>query len=391
MRRDAAMVILHTAHEYPPTVGGVAEVVSQVSVRLTQRGHEVHVASGWGRGLAKEEVLQGVCVHRFDVQGNAVRGMSGEVRRYVEFVEAFLADVLVVHYAPSWPLDALLPHLRELPAAQVFVGHGLARITDPAYRDYFNALGVALRHVDRVVALSALLEEVPFCRQHGITEPSIIPNGVDSNVSVSARRGVRKRWGIGDRPWLVSASNHSGVKGHHRLFEVVRGVRRDLPEATATIIGNPYPAEKWRLGRIGVRGGCWYRCRLQAAVAPAVSLRWNVPRADVISAIQEADVVLIGSSYEGSPLVVLESMAAGTPWVSFDVGCVREHTGGLIVQDSEEMARAVAYLLNDAQASAELGEQGRRRARERHDWEALVQCYEQVYAEAVASKAAKRS
>jgi len=383
------MVILHAAHSYPPEVSGVGEVVAQVSVRLARRGHDVHLATGWPTRTRAAEVLQGVTVHRFAVRGNAVEGMRGEVQRYVEFVRGFAADVLVLHCAQVWTLDALLPHLHKLPAARIFVGHGLSALEHPAYREYFSELGAALRHVDRVVALSPLLEERPFCSEHGLREPVIIANGVNPALWRGASAKVRQRWRIGQRPWLLSVSNHSPVKGHDRLFEVFRQLRREVRDARATIIGDPYPAEKWQLGRIGVRGGCWHRCRLRAAITPGLSLRWNVPRPEVISAIQEADLVMVTSSREASPLVVLESMAAGTPWLSFDVGCVREHVGGVVVRDSEEMASAAAFLLRDAQARSRLGQEGRQRAKERHDWDIIARQYEQVYAEAVTLRAAQ--
>ena len=378
------MVILHAAHSYPPEVSGVAEVVAQVSVRLARRGHEVHVATGRPTRTRAAEVLQGVTVHRFAVRGNAVGGMRGEVQRYVEFVRGFAADVLVMHCAQAWPLDALLPHLAELPAVKVFVGHGFSALGNPAYRDYFEGLGSALRHVARIVTLSPLLEEREFCARHGLREPVAIPNGVDPALGSAGTGGLRERWGIGQRPWLVSVSNHSPVKGHDRLFEVFRQLRREVRDARATIIGDPYPAEKWQLGRIGVRGGCWHRCRLRAAITPGLSLRWNVPRPEVISAIQEADLVIVTSSREASPLVVLESMAAGTPWVSFDVGCVREHVGGIVVRNAEEMASGAAFLLDHPEVRTGLGQDGRRRARERHDWDAIAEEYERVYAEVLA-------
>ena len=54
-------------------------VVSQISTRLAKRGHEVHVASYLPAGAPRSEVLNGVNVHRFDVRGDALRGLNGEV------------------------------------------------------------------------------------------------------------------------------------------------------------------------------------------------------------------------------------------------------------------------------------------------------------------------
>ena len=373
------MLVLHTAHSYAPEVSGVAEVVGQISTRLARRGHEVHVATGCPLAAPKEEILNGVYVHRFAVKGNVVTGMQGDVDGYLRFVRSESWDVLAMHCAQTWTTDALLPHLDEINAGKIFVGHGFSTLHDPEYQRYFVDLAEALRQVDKIVVLSDLLEEVPFCAKHALSKPQIIPNGVDLAEWGAPTCGLRERWGIGKRPWLLSVSNHSPVKGHAAFFEVVRRVRQRLPDVVGTIIGGCYPAAKWNLGRLGIKGGCWYRCRVAASLSSRVSLRWDVPRKDVISAVQEADVILITSSREASPLVVLESMAAGTPWVSFDVGCVWEHVGGFVVRDLDEMTEKIELLMYNPELRANLGQMGEQRIRERHSWDQIVSEYEDLY------------
>src|ERR1035437_9994059 len=90
------------------------------------------------------------------------------------------------------------------------------------------------------------------------------------------------------------------------------------------------------------------------------------PARGLFSAVKQADVVLITSSREASPLVVLECMAAGTPWVSLDVGCVRENSGGVLVSSDNEMVSVTLQLLNDPQRREQLAHEGRRAAIERH-------------------------
>ncbi|HET6934668.1 MAG TPA: glycosyltransferase family 4 protein [Candidatus Angelobacter sp.] len=182
-----------------------------------------------------------------------------------------------------------------------------------------------------------------------------------------------------DRPWIVLVGNHNPNKGHELAFEVMRDLRKQIPEARATLIGGNYPADKWSLGRFGVKGGCWYKCRLRSFVEPGIELRRNIPRQDVISAIREADLLLVTSKWEASPLMVLESMAAGTPWVSVDVGCVREHAGGVVVESLKEMVDTSAALLQDRTRRRELGSAGRHRIAERHDWNAVAGQYEKLF------------
>jgi glycosyltransferase involved in cell wall biosynthesis len=106
----------------------------------------------------------------------------------------------------------------------------------------------------------------------------------------------------------------------------------------------------------------------------------------VVAAIKEADVVAITSRREACPLVAIEAMAAGTPWVSFDVGNVRENAGGYVVRDEQQMLEKVLLLLGNCGLRRELGEAGRRRAQERHDWDKIAHQYEQLYISAVSGQ-----
>jgi glycosyltransferase involved in cell wall biosynthesis len=378
--------ILHTAHSYPPEISGVAEVVGQISTGLAHKGHEVHLAAARPSGTPQEEVLNGVFVHRFAVKGNAATGMQGDIDGYLRFVCSGPWDVLAMHCAQTWPTDALLPYLNQIGARKVFVGHGFSAFYDVQYQGYFVELAESLKQVDRIVALSELLEEAQLCAKHGLAKPQIIPNGVDLTEWNAPTRRLRKRWKIENRPWILCVSNHSPVKGHAAFFKVIRHVRQHYPDVVGMIIGGYYPAAKWNLGRLGIKGGCWYRCRLAAGLKSEVTLRWDLPREDVVSSIQETDIVVITSRREASPLVILESMAARTPWVSFDVGCVREHTGGFVVNRPDEMADKACQLLADSALRQELGTAGYQRVQKRHTWDEVTTQYEALYQDLLTSR-----
>ena len=96
---------------------------------------------------------------------------------------------------------------------------------------------------------------------------------------------------------------------------------------------------------------------------------------------------MLSSEWEASPLVILEAMAAGTPFVTFDVGCVREHVGGYVVESLPEMQQRVRELLAEPDLRAELGRQGKQRIAERHDWEVIVDQYEALYRKLEAKQA----
>ena len=58
------MRILMLAQFYPPTIGGEERHVSDLSIELAARGHEVSVATLWHKGLADFEIDRGVRIHR---------------------------------------------------------------------------------------------------------------------------------------------------------------------------------------------------------------------------------------------------------------------------------------------------------------------------------------
>lgn len=370
------MRILQAAHSYPPDVSGVGMVVSNIAKRLAAMGHEVHVATASHPRAAREESLAGVFVHRFRVSGNAVTGLSGEVSDYREFVKSGQWDVVIMHCAQTWSTDVLLPAPWQPSCAKIFVGHGFSALTNPAYRRYFDSLAQYLREFQRVFTLSPLLEERGFCLQHGIPEPVVVPNGVDMEEWEQSPTDVRTAWNVGSAPWIVSLSNHSTVKRHSVFFKVLDGIQRVLPSAKGTIVGGHYPAARWNLGRVGIKGGCWYECNTRVLFQSAVSLRQEESRERVVSTVRQADVVLVTSSREASPLVVLESMVAGTPWVSMDLGCVRENNGGVVVSSPGEMVSATLKLLKDPQRREQLGHEGRTAAIERHNWDRIADLYE---------------
>ena len=379
------MRILHTSHVYTPRVDGVSEVVSQISTRLARRGHEVHVATSWPANASREEVLNGVNVHRFQVRGDAVSGLKGEVDNYLRFVNSKKWDVLVMHHAHVWNTDALLPRLAQIGAPAIFVGHGLSGFGAPAYDTYYANLAKSMRNIKQV-ALSTLTEEKDFCPRYGLPTPRIIPNGIDPTIWSSPSLNLRERWGIGKSRWLLSVSNHTPAKNHAAIFDVVGHVRQHRSDVQATIIGAPHPAEKWNLGRLGVKGGCWYKCRLASLLGAGVNLRTDVPKPDVVSALKEADLLVMTSNWEAYPLAMLEAMAAGTPWVSFDVGCARENAGGIVVASAQEMADTVFALLNNPERCRQLGDEGRAQIAAKHDWETIVDQYEELYLSASRSQ-----
>src|SRR5262249_4518573 len=191
----------------------------------------------------------------------------------------------------------------------------------------YRMIAETFRQIDAITCLSATYVEKPFCDANGIKHAYVIPNGVDIAEFELPTVGVRESWGIGRRPFVLNVSNHAYLKGHPELFQL----SKMLPKGSVVVnIGNAFRTEKLGAGRYGVRGGCYYACRVRSLFNGKVQLRQHIPRPSVVSALREADLLVHPSTRETSPLVILEAMAAGLPWVAFDAGNVREFPGGVV-------------------------------------------------------------
>lgn len=374
------MRILHTANTYAPLLDGVAEVVRHISQELARRGHEIHVATHAVPSQPAYSILNGVHIHRFTVDGNLARGMAGDLDPYRKFVQSGHWNIMVNHCLQTWSTDALLEDVGTFPWASLLVTHGLTT-ENPLYAAYYRTIPGFIRRYAGWVTVSALSEEAALAKQHDLAAPIVIRNGVDLEEWNTVPRGLRKKWNIKGRFWLVNVSNHSLQKCHRSFFQFAEHLHGI--DATFTIIGNPLPMDRWRLGRLGIQGGCFYECQIRSFASQSVELRTGVPRREVVSAIQEADLIVSTSHWEANSLVLLESMAAGTAWVSTDVGSARENAGGIVARSQKEMADAAAQLLHDGSQRKALGAAGHARALERHDWKQITDEYEQLYQDVI--------
>lgn len=239
---------------------------------------------------------------------------------------------------------------------------------------------LCLRGVERVVAnAGALADELQGA---GIPSRRILtlPNAVEAPREALDRESARRRLvttgereGTGrlrdeetggpetrtrgfaaDSPLVGSIGNLREVKNHGLLVEAMALVVRQLPTATAVILGQPLasePATSRRLTEQIAHASLTERVLL---------LGFREDAADLIPAF---DVLTLTSHSEGMPNVVLEAMAAGVPVVAVAVGGVPEvlGTAGRIVPagDAERLAHAIVEVLSDRELGGRLGAQGR--------------------------------
>jgi glycosyltransferase involved in cell wall biosynthesis len=126
-----------------------------------------------------------------------------------------------------------------------------------------------------------------------------------------------------------------------------------------------------------------YAAAARGRAIPAVLFLTDPTPSELMGLYRRADVFLAASKTECQPLVLLDAMAAGVPFVSTDVGCVRSLSGGLVAHNDAEFDAHAAALMNDPALRKRLADAGRRAHATRYNCAATLRQLEAVLMETI--------
>lgn len=242
----------------------------------------------------------------------------------------------------------------------------------------------ALRHVHRraqaCVAVSSTARDflvgsgaVPSEKVH------YVRNGIDVerySSSPYSREQERAALGVSDDTMLVVGAGRLVAQKNFALFlqVVAETVRKGLSmEFAIAGVGPEDDVLKQRARELRIEG----RVRFLGYVE------------DVRKVLSAADVFMLTSDFEGTPIVVMEAMAQGLPVIASRVDgtteLVDDAQDGLLVEagDCAGFVSALARMAEDSELRTGLGERASSKAGESFSGEAMVRSVELVYWDAL--------
>src|SRR5580658_605782 len=384
--------IAQVSTRYPPGPGGVERHVAEVAVRLGARGDRVDVYTSdlyrefpWqrlGAEVPREDPRPFGAVHRLRVDSLPgplhypfFRGLGAALARdrpEVVHVHTYGTHqvavarrygrrsgtpfVLTAHFHPIWSIEGGWARHR----LRAFYDRQLA---GPIVR---SAACVIVQTQEELRLLGTLHLSLP--------RVEVVPPGYAPLASVAPPGTFRARYGI-PGPYLLFVGRLASNKGLLPLVEAFSVVARDHPDATLVLVGED--------------GGM--RPVVEAATARAglgarVRLVGHVAEDEVLAdAFRDACATVLPSEYEAFGLVLLESLAQGTPVIASRVGGIPEFVpdgrAGLLVppNDPGELARAIERLWTDETLARQLGTFGREHVVPVYTWDHLVERLEVLY------------
>lgn len=374
---------------------------------LVRRGHQV-TAYGYltdAPDMSRDEVIDGINVVR-------VPARIWNNRRFAAVLAAEpRPDVVHIMHPRNALAFAAVRHYRRIgvPVVYTWLGpfhdeylvddrdapydgppHFDRLIFDPAFAVRRALTSGRVKYTLRNFALHWPLKQASWwlpCSRHeasilelmGITiaRTSVVPLWIDPTpyqqlpVPVPGVEGAT-------RPWLLYIGQLTRRKCYDLVVEAMPRIIAEYPTATFLFVTHN-PTQREHLLQMAAQRGVSERLRFLGRISDEQKS----------TLMQQSDVYLYPSRYEGFGLPLLESMAAGVPLISTDIPVVNETVqheyNGLLTpyNNAPALAAAALRLLGDAALRQRLIAGGHATLRERYGEDRLVSEIEGYYRQAM--------
>lgn len=360
------------------------------AAHFRQRGWRVDALAN---GASTSDHIASAYDDRFDVAwsrnplapGNLI-GAASRVRR---IVESGGYDIVHVHtpIAAFVTRYALRKRITGQRPAVIYTAHGFHFYEGSSARGnqlYSRVERVAAAWTDYLVTINR--EDFDAARGFGTISPErvrFIPGiGVDTDryspdaITPADAAALRSQLAVpADSFMLAMVAEFGAVKRHAHLFDAIATLAD--PGITLVLVGDG-PLES------GLR---------EKAVALRISdrIRWAGYRRDIPAVLAASDALVLCSEREGLNRSVLEAMSSGIPVIGTNTRGIADaitHATGWLADknDPASLAGAIAAAASDRAEARARGAAGRARALERYALPQIIDAYEELYREALASR-----
>ena len=253
-------------------------------------------------------------------------------------------------------------------------------------RSFANIFYRNSANVEKIICHSKYERDYKLCTVDRLKDKmTIIPNGVDLedfDDNNMTRNDLASD--ISSKRWILNVSNFFPGKGQNHLIDILRllpdpdefvyiQVSHDIDFAVGQ--QNELEWKKHATVKLGDRG-------------ISFRLMKNISREHVIGFFKHSNVFAFVSEKEVAPIVLLESMASGLPWVATNIGNAAGLEGGKCigaVKDSryhsyfdDRVKRLFAESIMEMLNTPVIGESGRRHIERELTWKRILPKYSEV-------------
>ena len=378
------MKIALVSQEYYPVIGGVGQVVRELSERYVKQGHEVHVfTSDWDkekRVNEKEEIINGVHVHRCRHIAKAANFMTFWPSVFFKLVKNNF-DIIHSHLFghPHFVLSGIAAKIKGIPHI-----HTTHCPWSDAKRSFIGKIGLRFSYnfvskftlkylTDKIIAITPW--EIKFINRFGGDENKIkiIPNGMPEIFFKKIKDNDFKKKNKISGNLVLFFGRLSLTKRPDNFVDIAKLVLKEKPATRFVIRGPDEGLRETTKKKIGNEK----RILLMSETRD---------KEEIVKMYQASDIYVLPSYREGLPLTLFEAMACGLPVVASSVNGVpyemREPENGFLIKrnDFESFKNKILELLNNKKLREKIGKNNMKKAKN-YTWEIIADKTMEIYKE----------
>ena len=280
-------------------------------------------------------------------------------------------DLIHAHYGFHSALLATI--VKRKPVVITF--HGSDVLKEPSRNKIYRKLQeFVVSRSDYIIAVSDEVRNVLVSSLGADpSKISVISCGVDTLIfAPQPKMDIRSQLEIGRDQKVVL---FIGRLDHNKGIDIISECARRMPNVSFVLVG------------VGPLRADAENCRCVGAC----------PNSEIPVWTNAADVLLLPSRSEGSPVVLKEALSCGVPVVASKIGGIPElvkdgETGYLVeAEDVDMFEERLRKLLDNPQKRRQMGQKGREHMMENYDSRNIAQRIKQVYEKVLASSQSTRS
>lgn len=346
-----------------PHVAGCENRFFEIGRRLVKHGHEVHVFTlQYEADLPKEETVDGIIVHRYALSGNYItptgfRSVNGVLKYALGTLARLLTENFDIYYSNQWPMmHSVFARPTASPLLQEW-----CEVWTRSQRMMMLQKILSLMSAHHVAVSEFTRRRVVNFLKVAPEKVSVIPNGVNCRkISDGSNHKTRGR--------IVYVGRLVPHKHVEMLVDAFRQVKKKSPKAELHVIGS---------------GPSLAMIKDQASGLDDFFIHGFLPENQMLDILRSSSLLIFPSEREGSGIVALEAMAAGTPVITVDFpdNAAKELVNGMnglvVPPSTDAMAQATLTLFDDESRLCEMSEYAQAFARQ-YDWDSIVVDFEEV-------------
>ncbi len=407
-----------------PYSGGQGIYIYYLAREFQRMGHEVEVIAS----APFPEVSEGVILHRLKSSsiyhpGSSFRSNLPKVRNPVDLHELCASRLGI--FAEPWAFSfRAYAKLKELCKQRRFdiihdnqgLGYGLLlmkRLNIPVIATIHHPLPVdrqadleqangfrerwrikkfysftrmqafVARHLDRIITVSqSSAKDTRLFFKVPADKFRVVYNGIDTEIYNRDEEASQNRDGL-----IIVANTDDRKKGVLYLLQALQMLGKNKIKLTIVDDAERHSSYIEDVGPLPSYG---FKLVRKLNLDGMVHFTGRLAREELARHYSAAQIAVVPSLYEGFGIPAAEAMACGTPVIATTGGALPEVVGdaGILVPpgSADALAVAIKQLLNDKQAQQRMSEAGRKRVKEKFNWQQAARKTLEVYQEVLTTK-----